>query len=574
MARVLASRQLVFEKVRLAVLDGSSAERAVRFATVVLVALGLWLRCRGYLLSTTPLWLDEANWAIRLIDKPLVEHLIRPIGFMAVSKGLVKAFSPSETVLRFLPWCAGMATVLMAPALAARLFRSAAARLLFIGILCLHPSAIDLSKEFKPYSFGLALHVGMMLLVLRYCGSGRARDLAWALAVIGLSVLFAQDTMFAFPGLFLVLAIEAVRTRRYRHLVATAVAALVCLAAIASLYFFVWSRINSSKESKYWGRKYDVFYVPSKSGPNKVEWIVDRYSALVESAGARREVWESRRLSTDTLGELGSADQAVWLTLDVVGLYLIARRRSGRDALLFVMPLAVTGLLNWFGFWPFGPFRTNLFTLVYAAAIASVAVDRDARRVRFLDLLPVGILVLLPLFAFERRWHANKEMLTMTNPSDFTDAFKELLRSQGPAYSGPREKLLVDNMGCDPWRYYTKYQPTFSKTWGSQLRKRFSFRCTGGPDRAQALLSFARKTLRRRPRVWILATDDRVIEDFDQNWPEDLHKDVLVRVGNNDHLIVAVTLPAAEPPPPPVPVEPPPSAETPGDPEPDTHDIP
>ena len=83
-ARVLASRQLVVEKVRFAVVDGSAVDRAVRLLTALLVALGLWLRCRGYLFSSMPLWLDEANWAIRLIKKPLAEHLIRPIGFMAV----------------------------------------------------------------------------------------------------------------------------------------------------------------------------------------------------------------------------------------------------------------------------------------------------------------------------------------------------------------------------------------------------------------------------------------------------------------------------------------------------------
>lgn len=576
MARVLASRQLVFEKVRFAVLDGSSTERAVRFVTAFMVVLGLWLRCRGYLFSTMPLWLDEANWAMRLIDKPLIEHLIRPIGFMAVSKALVSIFAPSETVLRFLPWCAGIATVLMAPPLAARLFRSGAARLLFIGILCLHPAAIDLTKEFKPYSCGLALHAGLVLLALRYTDSGKVRDLVWVLAVIGLSVLFAQDTMFAFPGLFLVIGIDALRARRYRHLVAAAGAAIVTAGVIASLYFFVWSRINSSKESRYWGKKYDVFYVPSDAVPNKADWMLDRYAALVEDVGARRQVWHSRRVSEETLSELGSVDQATWLVLDVVGLAMLARRRNGRDALLYALPLAVTAFMNWHGFWPFGPFRTNLFTLVYAAAIASAAVDRDAKRARFGDLLPASVFVLLPLFAFERTWHGKKEMLTLTNPTEFPTAFKELLSLQGADYSGPREKILVDNMGCDPWRYYTRYQPSFSKVWGSQLRRRFAFRCTGGPDRAAALTNFARKTLRKHPRVWILATDDRVIEDFDRNWPEDLKKDVFERVGDNQHLILAVTLPEAPPPPPTEQAapEPPPSADLPGDPESESHDVP
>jgi len=572
--RALASRQVVLERLRVAALEGTALDRTVRMVMGVLVALGLWLRCRGYLFSTMPLWLDEANWAIRLIKKPLIEHLIRPIGFMALSKALVNVFGASETVLRFIPWTAGIATTLMAPALAARLFRSAAARLLFVGILCLDPAAIDLSKEFKPYAIGLALHVGMMLLALRYLASGKARDLTSVLALVGLGVLFSQDTMFAFPGLFLALGIEALRTRRLKHLVAMGATAVVALGVIASLYFFVWSQINSSKESRYWGRKYDVFFVPSSTGPNKVDWMLGRYAALVEGAGSRSALWESRSVHEDTLRELVSADQAIWLVLDVAGLVMIARRRSARDALLLILPLGVTAALNWQGFWPFGPFRTNLYALVYAAGIACAGVDRDAKRVRPFDLLPVGLLVLLPLFAFEKTWHARKEMLTVTSPSSFPEALKELLSQQEPIYSGRREKLIVDTMGCDPFRYYTKYNPAFSRDAGKQLRDRFSFRCTGAPggvERGQALLSQARKSLRKYHRVWILASDERAIEDLDMNWPSDLNKDALARVGDNQHLILAVTDVVTPPPPPP---EPPPPAETPGDAESESHDVP
>src|SRR3954468_14818334 len=100
--RVLAFKELTSEKLRSYALEGTFAERAARLATVLIVALGIWLRLRGFLFSTQSLWLDESDWAIRLIDRPLSEHLIRPIGFMALSKALAWLFSPSETVLRFM----------------------------------------------------------------------------------------------------------------------------------------------------------------------------------------------------------------------------------------------------------------------------------------------------------------------------------------------------------------------------------------------------------------------------------------------------------------------------------------
>ena len=48
---------------------------------------------------------------------------------------------------------------------------------------------------------------------------------------------------------------------------------------------------------------------------------------------------------------------------------------------------------------------------------------------------------------------------------------------QGATYSGPREKLFVDTLGCPPFLYYTKYQPTYAKIFGSAIRDRFIFTC-------------------------------------------------------------------------------------------------
>ena len=103
------------------------------WATAALVLLGVVLRARGMWFGRPiSLWEDEAAWAIRLIDLPLREHVLRSMGFMAVSKGLVALFAPSERVLRFLPWCAGTGAVLVAPFVARRLLLSSGAQLLFV----------------------------------------------------------------------------------------------------------------------------------------------------------------------------------------------------------------------------------------------------------------------------------------------------------------------------------------------------------------------------------------------------------------------------------------------------------
>ncbi|HEY8945561.1 MAG TPA: hypothetical protein VIM73_14935, partial [Polyangiaceae bacterium] len=133
--------------------------------TALCVLLGVALRSRG---NSTPLWLDEATWAVFLLENPITDQLIRPIGFMALSKWLADALSPSEAVLRLLPWTAGVLTALLSPLLARRMFVAPSARLLFVAAMCLHAVAIDFAKEFKPYSVSLFFHVGLLLVAFNY----------------------------------------------------------------------------------------------------------------------------------------------------------------------------------------------------------------------------------------------------------------------------------------------------------------------------------------------------------------------------------------------------------------------
>lgn len=523
------------------------AERAERCAVFGVVALGIWLRARGYLFSTEALWLDEAMWARRLIEDPLLEHLSRPIGFMALSKALVSVFSPSETVLRALPWAAGMATTLLAPLLARRLFHSAAARLLFIAILALDPAAIDLAKEFKPYSVSLALHVGLLLTVLGYRDSRRARELVWVLLLAVPGVLFAQDALFAYPGVFLVLGVDALRSKKWRHLAALAAAAIATVGVIGSLYFFVWSRMDRSADEAFWAKKYDVFFVaPKKGAGDQIGWLSNHYAEMAETAGARNAHWTSERWTKRTVTDMLALDKLIWLVLHVAGLTVIVRGRLFREGLLLMMPLSVMLVFNMMGRWPFGAFRANLFVLVYFAAIAAIAIDRRATKVRWGDLLPTLVLVILPLFAFERTWHATKGTSDMTMTSRFPDAMKAAIDLQGRAYRGPREALVTDNYGCAVWNFYIEYHPTISKTLAPELKRRFDHRCR---RLAPEVLREVRRELKDNGgRVWIIATDQIVIRDFDRKWPADLVKTEISRIGEDTHLVLGVTkAPEVEP---------------------------
>lgn len=508
-------------------------------ATAILLVLGLALRARGYLWKTIPFWQDESSWAIRLMKWRLFADTIRPPGFMAVSKGLAVTFSPSETVLRALPWLGGACALLTAPAVAKRLFTSSGARLLFVAVIALHPGAIDLAKEFKPYSVSMALHLGCLLLGLRYMSSGKAGDLAASLGLLLVAALFSHDALFAYPGLFGLLLFEAWRARRRRHALAIGLVALATVALLLGLYGRIWSRAASDggATSDYWGRKYDVFYVPADAmDTSRLGWTSSKLGELAALPGMRRESWRGKNVSASSLADLKQLDVDVWQTLGLLGCAMLCYRRRWRELLLLVMPLGVLLCFNRLGYWPLGAFRTNLFLLVYAAGLAAAAIDRREGPARAQDLLPAGLLVLVPFLLLGRTAHARK-VSSMSAGSAFPEALQALAAMRyDTSTAGPRALLALDSASCASWRYYTQYHPDKAAT--AKLVERFRANCSKGP---QGMARMLRRALRSpKSRAYMLLSSGSSLDEVEASLPSDLTVDAHASVGKRDQLVLRV----------------------------------
>lgn len=487
-------------------LGDDTAERVVNSALIALVAVGMFLRVRGMFKDVLPLWLDEAAWAMQLIDWPLTQPSIRPIGFMAVSKALAHAFGTSEIPLRALPFVAGIAATAMAPFLAKRLFQWSGARLFFVAIIALHPGAIDLTKEFKPYSVAFALHTALVLLALRYVASLRGRHLAQALAIAVPAVFFTQDVVFAYPGVFLVLAISAIRAKKRSHLLTVSLSAAATFAIIVATYFLMWRTVSQAEPPSYWGNKYDVFFVPDAEHPEHTQlgWTLRKYFEVTGFPGLRRNAW-GKIVTGPVLEEATTLDGQLWFCLHVIGLFAIAIRRRWNEALLLVLPLLVAVFFNWIGRFPFAVFRTDLFLLAYVAPIAAMALDRPASAPeRWWALVPATLVVLLPLFALERNWHRDKTFLSVS--AGMPSAIQRLLRVDRNSES-PTKLLLMDEWLCIEWAYYTRYHPVYTRL--LQDYPNFEVECSYDRDH---FAHFVRSRLRRsKEPAWLMASNSRAM---------------------------------------------------------------
>jgi hypothetical protein len=506
------------------------------WAMAALVWLGIVLRARGMWFGRPiSLWEDEAFWAIRLIELPLREHVMRSVGFMAVSKGLVALLSPSERVLRFLPWCAGAGAVLVAPFVARRLLRSSAAQLLFVAVLALHPSAIDLSKEFKPYSVALLLHLLLLLFVLRYLDERRHSDLVAAVGVAFFGVLFSQDVVFAYPAVFGLMALKAYRTNNRGHLRTLFVGAGFAVALLVTLLRSAATKLGDSHETtQYWGNKYNVFYVHAGGQGSRLTWIASRLGDLASMLGNRRDLWHWSRVSPETLSRFKETEIALWVVLCVVGVALLAYQKRFWQLSLLLVPLLVMVGFNYFGFWPLGAFRTNLFAIVYSGGLTAAAFDwSSGERGTLWALLPAMLLVVLPFLTVGRSNHSRKE--SNTAHAVYQQAAQELLELHGS--KAQRSELVLDAPSCSPWRYYAHYHPSKDQT---KLAARFRPHCG---KTFEGMVKVAHELLTTpKSRVFLLATGDKQMAMLREAMPNALHVVAREVIGRDDALVLEVKL--------------------------------
>ena len=164
------------------------------YSLCILFALGIFFRSQGYFDGTISFWWDEADWAHKLLTRPLREVItIRPVGFMLLTKLLVNTFSRDETVFRLIPYLSSILALPLVFFVAGRIWKSKIIILLLVFLTAFNPNLITFAKEFKPYALDFFMHVSLLSLLLIYLGSRKNYLLYAVLAFSALSIFFILD---------------------------------------------------------------------------------------------------------------------------------------------------------------------------------------------------------------------------------------------------------------------------------------------------------------------------------------------------------------------------------------------
>jgi len=323
-----------------------------------ILGLAIFFRSQGYFDGNISFWWDEADWAHKLLTKPLKEVIrIRPVGYMLLTRFLVGTFGTAETIFRLISYISSILVIPVIFLIAKRLWNSRIVILLLVFLAAFNPNLITFAKEFKPYALDFFVHACMVFLTLVYIDS-KKNNILYAILILSIfSIFFCYNIVFIFPAIFLILLFDAYSKNNTRRLTILISTALVIFLILSLMYKFIWSNMSFSGQEQYWGNKYDVFFLR----PNLLEhfkWFVSKYVGLVKDSSRAEIFWPG-----------------VSFFKPVTGLFLLFFQASGvlgfllekkyDFLILFLLPILTVILVNSLGMWPFGPFRVNLFLMLY-----------------------------------------------------------------------------------------------------------------------------------------------------------------------------------------------------------------
>lgn len=324
----------------------------------LLVAIAIVIRARPYL-TGRPLWHDEAALALNLLERsftglfdPLSYTQAAPLGFLLLTKLVIRVFGTSEYALRLLPFTAAIASVGLFYAVARRVLPSSGTTAA-LALFALSSALTDYGCELKPYSVDVCVALGLLLVFSKRSAPVDGRGAA-GLAVLGaLAVWLSFPAVFVLAGLGMPALLRELRNRNWRGVAWLAGACAFWVANVAWLYLVSErSMATNPHVVRYWSGGF--MPLPPRSF-EELRWFPRALgAALYNVAGLRPASVATVVAGVGFLSLFGRDRRAWWnvclpalVTLIASGLRLYPFR--GRT-ILFLVPMALLLVGGGFGF--------------------------------------------------------------------------------------------------------------------------------------------------------------------------------------------------------------------------------
>ncbi len=447
--------------------DGRLDRLAPLLLLLVFIVLGAWARLVNAG-SSASLWFDEAWRMQRLLDadSPLRQlfsppNNIDPPLFNLVIYLLAQVHN-TELVLRLASIIPGVLAILAAYLVGRQLFAGRWTALLAAFLIAFSPWATIFSKELKPYSLGLLVHLSVLYGVLWFQQRLTLRWTAVLAVTLLLSLFFSPNIVFAFPGICILMLWTAWEKKDRKLFRGTLVAGTVMLAG-SILYYALLLQAPGGEDSfdplkRYW----QDHFCPAGSFTATVSWFFQRYLALYD------KISFANHSMFDWAGDVLKSLYPLMALAGALIVLLRSRRQFFKLFCLFLLPVLVMVSFNLAGLWPFGPLRMNLFLLAYVLFPSLLLLDQ-CQRVRPWrnSFLPVGLAAAL--------------LMALQFPTDFDDfaSRRVIQRDSAGVLTGLIESeleeqpapLLVSWPGKPSFVYYTRYHETVSPLFREEGKK-------------------------------------------------------------------------------------------------------
>jgi len=414
---------------------GKMDESVERKLVWIIMGIGVLLRFVHYL-GRGSLWADEASLALNICKRnylqlfqPLEYGQTAPIFFLLSTNFVTNIFGISEPTLRFLPFMAGVVSIVLFVRLARKMLGS---REILLGLVLFvfSPQLIFYSAEFKQYSLDLLLSMVAILLGIWLYENRFGLKRSVICGLIGALLVWCSQpiifSLFAVSILFLYYIGSQINRNRnnltaiFRPFLSIVVCSALWLFSFMSNFFLFTRRIASPEMLHYWQEAFAPFPPTSISD---ILWYPANLVHFFRDPGGFRfsaEVFRPIGGRVLSVGAFGALDGMVLFTL-IAALFCLWRSQNWKTLIITLSPIGITVVASSFHFYPFRArlilFLVPLLYVLLAKGSYNIYTIVSSQR-RSLAIVFICILLSMPVAAGTTRvfkWRRKEEIKPVIN---------------------------------------------------------------------------------------------------------------------------------------------------------------